>query len=226
MNSTVSKLLLFTVGAVFGSAATYFVMKPKYDKLIEEDRASLREVYERYERRAGIREAVEAVISDTEDQKQEYSDDIETVVQDGKPELADLVRQSEYKTDYSGMYPKPTAKKKKPAKKKEIPIESENEHYPYVVSPEEFGEKQDENGEDYDVITLHYYSDKILTDDRNELLEDVDGTVGYDSLNHFGEYEDDTVFVRNDRLKADYEILLELEKYSDVKKRGPRSSED
>lgn len=222
MNSTVTKTLLFITGVAFGSVTTYFVMKPKYDKLIEEDRASLKSVYERYERRAGIRETVNEIVTKTE----EFPDEIETVPQDGKPDLADMVRQSEYKTDYSGMYPKPKTKKKKAEKKKEPVVEDEKEAYPYVISPEEFGEKEDEYGESYDIITLHYYSDKILTDDRNELLEDVEYTVGYDSLNHFGEYEDDTVFVRNDRLKADYEILLELEKYSDVKKRGPRSSED
>ena len=221
MNSVINKTLLFLVGAALGSTATYFVMKPKYDKLIAEDRASIKEVYDRYERRAGIREAANDAVN-----PEVLPDEIETVCQDGKPELADLVRGSEYKTDYAGMYPKPTPKKKPTKKKKEAVIAVEKEAYPYVVSPSEFGVKQDDNGEDYDKLTLHYYVDKILTDDRNELLEDVDGTVGYDSLNHFGEYEDDTVFVRNDRLKADYEILLELEKYSDVKKRGPRSSED
>ena len=30
----------------------------------------------------------------------------------------------------------------------------------------------------------------------------MDEIVGKESLNHFGEYEDDSVFVRNDRLSA------------------------
>lgn len=40
--------------------------------------------------------------------------------------------------------------------------------------------------------------------------------LGIDSLNHFGEYEDDSVFVRNDARKCDYEILLDQRTYSEV----------
>ena len=41
-----------------------------------------------------------------------------------------------------------------------------------------------------------------------------DDVVGMESLTHFGEYEDDSVFVRNDRLKCDYEILMDERTYS------------
>lgn len=82
---------------------------------------------------------------------------------------------------------------------------------PYVITPEEFGEE-----DDYDTISLTYYADKVLTNDQDEVINDVDDVVGSDSLNHFGEYEDDSVFVRNDLMKTDYEILLDIRKYSDV----------
>lgn len=87
---------------------------------------------------------------------------------------------------------------------------------PYVIAPEEFGEM-----DDYETVSLTYYSDGVLTDDFDNEIEDVEGMVGEDSLDHFGEYEDDSVFVRNDRYKTDYEILLDLRKYSDVKKSNP-----
>ena len=82
---------------------------------------------------------------------------------------------------------------------------------PYTISPDEFGEF-----DDYETITLTYYADDILADDDDELVDDIDETVGLESLKTFGEYEDDCVFVRNDRLKADYEILLDTRNYSDV----------
>lgn len=85
---------------------------------------------------------------------------------------------------------------------------------PYVITPEEFGEF-----DDYDRITFTYYSDHILADENDEEVEDIEGSVGIDSLTHFGEYEDDSVYVRNDRLRVDYEILLDLRKFSDVTKR-------
>ena len=90
---------------------------------------------------------------------------------------------------------------------------------PYVIAPEEFGECE------YETVSLTYFADGVLTDDDNVIVEDVEFVVGKDSLNHFGEYEDDSVFVRNDELKADYEILLDLRKYSDVVEQNPHLAE-
>lgn len=82
---------------------------------------------------------------------------------------------------------------------------------PYVIPPDEYSEF-----DDYEAISLTYYSDGFLADDMDELVEDVEGTIGLQSLEHFGEYEDDTVFVRNDALKCDYEICLDTRRYKDI----------
>ena len=86
-----------------------------------------------------------------------------------------------------------------------------NSDPPYVITPEEFSEF-----EDYSTISLYFFRDQILTDDDYELLEDVDDVIGFESLNHFGEYEDDAVYVRNDRLKTDYEILRDERTYQEA----------
>lgn len=91
---------------------------------------------------------------------------------------------------------------------------------PYVISPEEFGELYD-----YATVSLTYYADNVLADDQDIPIEDVDGVVGLDSLTHFGEYEDDSVFVRNDKVMTDYEILLDPRKYSDVTSTNPHRAE-
>lgn len=82
----------------------------------------------------------------------------------------------------------------------------------YVISPADFGEN------DFDTESLTYYADGVLTDEVDEVIDNVDDVVGSDSLNHFGEYEDDSVFVRNERLGIDYEILLDVRKYHDIYK--------
>ena len=82
---------------------------------------------------------------------------------------------------------------------------------PYVISPDEFDEL-----DEYDTSSLTYYADGILADEFDEVIEDVDEIIGMDSLHHFGEFEDDSVFVRNDRLRCDYEILLDHRNYSDL----------
>lgn len=91
---------------------------------------------------------------------------------------------------------------------------------PYVISPDEFGEI-----DEYATETLYYYSDNVLADDQDNIIEDADNVIGIGSLTHFGEYEDDSVFVRNDREETDYEILLNPQKYSDVVNSSPHQAE-
>ena len=86
---------------------------------------------------------------------------------------------------------------------------------PHVISPEEFGEI-----EEYTKISLSYFADGVLADDNNEVVDDVEEIVG-DALSHFGEYEDDAVFVRNDAKRCDYEILLDARDFEDVRKNLP-----
>lgn len=91
----------------------------------------------------------------------------------------------------------------------------------YIIRPDEFGEY-----DDYDTISLTYYADNILTDEDDEIVEDIENKIGFDALNHFGEYEEDSVFVRNDRIKCDYEILLDQRKYSEVEHYNEYQMED
>lgn len=92
---------------------------------------------------------------------------------------------------------------------------------PYVIPPEEFAEI-----DDYESVSYTYYADEVLTDEDDEPVTDIDGTVGRDFASHFGQYEDDSVFVRNDILKKDFEILRDLRNYFDVMTRSQNPSED
>lgn len=86
---------------------------------------------------------------------------------------------------------------------------------PYTISYEEFGEK------DYETIGMTYYADKVLVEDiTDEVVEDIDGTIGYDSLLRFGEYEEDMLYVRNDDLRIDYEISLSSRSYYSDRQSG------
>ena len=91
--------------------------------------------------------------------------------------------------------------------------ETMKEDKPYVISPNEFGEI-----DGYETNSLTYFADGVLTDDTNTVIDNVDEVVGTDSLTRFGEYEDDSVFVRNDRHECDYEILLDNRRFSDIYK--------
>ncbi len=82
---------------------------------------------------------------------------------------------------------------------------------PYVITPDEFGEC------DYSTVSLTYFADDVLVyESDDEVIENRDEIVGNDATNHFGEYEDDSVFVRNDAKKCDYEILYDQRNYHDI----------
>ena len=82
---------------------------------------------------------------------------------------------------------------------------------PYVISPDEFG-----NMDDHTLISLTYYADGVLADDWDTKVINPDEEVGPNIESHFGEYEEDTVFVRNEKLKNDYEICRDLRTYTEV----------
>lgn len=94
--------------------------------------------------------------------------------------------------------------------KSENKEEDDDMNKPYVIPPEEF----DDN--DYETESLTLYADGVLVNVYGNPIEDVDRLVGKESLTHFGEYEDDSVFVRNDELKTDFEILLDTRRYHDL----------
>ena len=89
---------------------------------------------------------------------------------------------------------------------------------PHVISPDEYGEKAG-----YDQISLICYADGTVANDEELAMTDeqIENDVGKESLNHFGEYEEDSVFVRNDAQRVDYEILKDMRTYSEVLKEKP-----
>lgn len=83
---------------------------------------------------------------------------------------------------------------------------------PHIIPLEEF----DTFG--YDTATLTYYSDGVLADEWDRVIKNADEIVGDDFEEHFGDDNDDgdAVYVRNDELKIDYEILRDLQTYAEA----------
>lgn len=81
---------------------------------------------------------------------------------------------------------------------------------PYVITPEEYGDK-----EGYETRSLTYYADKILADEQEMIIGDPGSIIG-DALDHFGEYADYAVYVRDENNECDYEILKHDETFADV----------
>lgn len=195
--------LAFVLGAATGALVANKYLKTKYEKIADEEIASVKAVYwtkTNPEAAAYAKKDVEY----TEEVYKQHQQAAKSAAEQAK-ENPDIVKYTEklHKEGYTNYSTaaKPTA--------------------PYVIPPEDFGEF-----DDYEKISLIYWADQVLTDDNNEVVEDLEGSVGIDSLTTFGEYEDDSVFVRNSRLRCDYEILLDQRNFEDVIHAGPKRLED
>lgn len=81
----------------------------------------------------------------------------------------------------------------------------------YIIAPEDFGEK-----EEYGTKSLTYFSDGIIADEINEPVKNFDEIIGSSFLDHFGDFEDDSVYIRDDDNEIDYEILKSESSYSEI----------
>lgn len=204
---SITAISIFMAGAAIGSFVTWKYVKDKYAAIAQEEIDSVKETFSRL--RAEKKEDTE---KEAEPLKSEHS------VLNEKPDLmeyAQKLKESGY-TNYSRSEDDDDPEDDCPPAPVPNRVTSDSVEKPYVISPMEFGEF-----DDYSRISLYYYADNFVADENDELVEDVDDVIGFESLTHFGEYEDDTVHVRNDRLKVDYEVLKDLRKYMDVIKGKP-----
>lgn len=207
MKSKFINVVFFTVGAAIGSAVTWKVVKTKYDKLIQEEIDSVKEAFTEVYGEHNV---------DTDEENPEEEDDedpSEGAHQIDWSELEDLDEEEDYT----------------PTKEDLLEYESLAHSYhdekggayevkkePYVIAPYDFGEL-----DDYSTIELTYYMDGILEDDEYHIVTDADSLIGPKALTTFGEYEEDAVFVRNDYLRTDFQILKDYSTYDEAKHIGP-----
>lgn len=97
----------------------------------------------------------------------------------------------------------------KPEEEPEPEVAEEEESMAYVIRPQDFDEL-----EEYKAICLNLYSDGYLVTSAGEILdESAESLIGKENMRKFGTYETDTLHLRNDATKTDYEIIMQDEKY-------------
>lgn len=180
-----NKVFIFVAGAAIGSVATWKFVKTRYEQIAEEEIESMREYYNGKLKNLAD-EAGKATIKGFEEGLNKPDEEI-------REKAMVMAAYQNYASAY-----------KSDDKKEE---EDKMENKPYVISPAEFGEAG------YEQVSLTYYADGVLAYEDDEPVEDIDDLVGEESLKHFGEYEDDSVFVRDDVHKVDFEILRDLRNY-------------
>jgi hypothetical protein len=201
MNNKIIFSLSFVAGAAIGSLATWHMLKTKYEDLAQEEIDSVKEVFAKREQERmddTVKKTVAEGFKNVSHEKPDLKEYVDRLKQHG------YIRESE-------LEPEEVVTLQRTKRSGRYPFGSSNDSNsvqtpPYIIAPEQFGED-----DDYERISLTYYANGVLVDDIDEVLndEDVEASVGLESLNHFGEYEEDSVYVRNDSRKCDYEILLD-----------------
>ena len=208
MNSTLKGVLIFVLGAAAGSLATWKLIEKKYKDIAQEEIDSVKDTFSKMKKNEypdkledypDFEEFDDSYDSDEEPKSEQKID------RNNKPDIVEYAKILS-ETGYTNYAERQDKKEKKGVE----PVEDER---PYVISPDEFGEK-----DGYENVTLTYYADGVLTDYFDNVISNVDEVVGFDSLDHFGEYEDDVVFVRNEKMETDYEILRDLRDFNESDK--------
>lgn len=205
---------MFAAGAAIGSAVTWKVLKTKYDQLIQEEIDSVKEAFS--DRFDNDQESTDEETKEEEDDEEScppkkiVRSDLDYILDDDEEPFAD-----EEKSEYEKIASVYTSEKGG--------VENMNSTAkpPYVISPFDFGEL-----DDYNQIELTYYLDGILEDEDYHIVTDADELIGPDALTTFGEYEDDSVFVRNERLCTDFQILKDYRTYDEAKSIRPVQVDD
>lgn len=184
-----SKFVAFAFGVAVGSVATWKLVEAKYRQIADEEIKSVREVYAK-------------VYGDSTEESEDEDEEDQKI-------FDDLVKDLGYSSDED--------EKKETETEKETRKESEGEGdvddmvRPYVIEEEDF----DDIG--YETESLYYYDDGVLIYSiTEEVINNIDELVGEDSIKQLLESGEDYIYVRNDELGIDFEILRDRRNFSEV----------
>ena len=211
MNTKLINVLMFTAGAAIGSVVTWKVVKTKYERIAQEEIESVKETFTEYFVNEGDTCADETAEGDDEERPSGSSrqinwEDYEDLDED------DSAEEDEYQADEADReeYARIASYYNNNEKGGAEDMDKSIDRAPYVISPDDFASL-----DDWKTVSLTY-----------NIINDRDKLIGRKALTTFGEYEEDSVFVRNERLKTDFEILKDYRTYDQARSIGPNQVDD
>lgn len=181
MNDKLSSVIIFCGGVFIGGFLTWDFFKTKYEKIADEEIASVKETFEHREPRPDKNYKVEETLK-------------------GNDAYINIIDSNSYRN-----YSNTAIETEKKGGTADMELKQ-----PYVITPEQY-----EDNVDYTKVSLTWYNDEVLEDDWGNVL-DPDDVIGSDALKTFGQYEKDSVFVRDDDEQIDYEVLLDTRSYKET----------
>ena len=208
-----SGLAIFAAGVVTGSIITNAVVKEKAtreaNEKAAEEIAEVREIY----RNKTKKEEYEKVAEESEKEvkeKNEKVDPLKVKPQTGREDYNSYYKMTQNYTSQNEEKPKSASS----ISDLNAFTYEKSVDRPYIIDPEDYGEE-----DDYDTMQLTYFmGDKTLVDESaDDTIDEPDLHIGLDNLAIFDEFQGaSSIYVRNDILKMDFEILKDDCAYSDL----------
>ena len=207
MNKSIFGVIGFVLGAAAGSLVTWKLIEKKYMDMADDEIRSVKEMYHS--------KIVNSEVLDKKNDDMFITREAPELTDEGKKLVEKL---NELTTSYTSDDDKPDYTAYSQAKEKHnvfddaMPTEPEVKHdEPYIIDPTEYGEFSE-----YEQIELTYYKDGVICENDMDMIDPYDIFGDLDVGDHFGEYENDRVFVRDDRRQVDYEILRDERTFMEV----------
>lgn len=193
------------VGALIGFKVAYKKADLKYQKIAEEEISQMRDHYREKTKVAEPKPDLKEVVTDLGYATREVPEEYSPIVTkpDIEPELVpptEVKNRNVFQENFRGLQTDVWDYEKE--------LRSRTPEVPFVIHKEEFQEGV--QSEDHNQSTLTYFiQDDVLIDEADQQIREIDETVGLENLEKFGHGSEDAnvVYVRNHRLKMDYEIL-------------------
>ena len=220
MKKSLINAILFTAGAAIGSLVTWKVVETKYARIAQEEIDSVKEEYKRImdlqRKEVELYRSKQTAIQNESEEVSDEQDDEYYPDDDERDFTASEAEQIEY-YKLTSRYHKTEEDEDENGKKGDEGEEDLVQYVngPYVISPEEFGDEPS-----FSTQPLDYFADGVLADGWGVEL-DLDETIGEDAINHFGDYVDDIVHVRNERTEIDYEVTRDPRTYAEAVRTNP-----
>ena len=181
--------VLLCAGAFsLGYAACYFVMKARFEKVLDERVDAINQAFDKEMIELGL----EVVPVESPDKK---------------PSTDTKIFRSEIKKHNYDSFYKDREKVEKVEEDKEEVSESPEEGgfvEPYIITAQQFA-----TDGILDKVPLTYYINADLVCEEEEAIDDPDSVIGTEFVDHFHDDEEGVVYVRNEKLGTDYEVILD-----------------
>ena len=185
------------LGGIAGTLMTTAYLKKAFEDKLNEAVADVKSVYmSRYEATVSAEEAL--------DDKVTVDNSIESVEEE--------VSESEFDVDAYETMLRETSKTK-------IVDEVDPLSYIHVIDLDSFLVEPDPDWPDWEKVSLMYFEeDDTLCDHNYMFITEADSVVGPDFREWFGQLSEDenTVFIRNENTRTDYEVMREEGTYLDA----------